>query len=183
VVNLLNNTVKNKTLLILILFLLTSSSLCFAQDKKKVNIRYYSITRVIDGDTFWIDDGSEKGLKIRLIGIDAPETRRTRNKEIGYYSREAKAYLEKLISNKKVRLEFDVDTLDLYQRTLAYVYLENGTFINAKLVKEGYAMVSTVPPNVKYAEKFVKLARKAREKERGLWGEEKQGRYNNAMER
>jgi len=164
---------KNRTLFLLLLLILTSSSICFAQDKKKVNSRYYTVTRVIDGDTFWIDDGSEKGLKIRLIGVDAPETRRTRNKEIGYYSQEAKAYLEKLILNKKVRLEFDVDTLDLYQRTLACVYLENGTFINAKLVKEGYAMVSTVPPNVRYAEKFVELARKAREKERGLWGEQK----------
>ena len=164
---------KNQTLFLLLLLLLTSSSLCLAQDKKKVNSCYYSVTRVIDGDTFRIDDCSEKGLKIRLIGVDAPETRRTRNKEIGYYGEEAKKHHTNLISGKKVRLEFDIDTFDLYQRTLAYVYLENGTFINAKLVKEGYAMVSTVPPNVKYAEKFVELARKAREKERGLWGEQK----------
>ena len=137
---------KNQTLFLVLLLILTSSSICFVQDKKKVNSRYYHVTRVTDGDTFWIDDGSEKGLKIRLIGVDAPETRRTRNKEIGYYSQEAKAYLE------------------------------NGTFINAKLVKEGYAMVSTVPPNVKYAEKFVELARKAREKERGLWGDSEMDR-------
>ena len=131
---------------------------------------YYTVREVVDGDTFWIDDGSEKGTKVRLIGVDAPETRRTRNKEIGYYAQESKEYLRNLIEGKKVRLEYDVDTLDLYKRTLAYVYTEKNLFVNAELVKKGYAMVMTVPPNVKYAEKFVKLARRARKKERGLWG-------------
>ncbi|MGC9338003.1 MAG: thermonuclease family protein, partial [Candidatus Cloacimonadia bacterium] len=120
-----------------------------------------------------IDDGSEKGIKIRLIGVDAPETRRTRTKEIGFYAQESGQYLKNLIEGKKVRLEYDVDTLDLYGRTLAYVYTETNLFVNAELVRRGYAMVMTVPPNVRYAEKFVRLARKARMKERGLWGEEK----------
>ena len=133
---------------------------------------FYPVMRVIDGDTFWLDNGSEKGIKVRLIGVDAPETRRTRNKEIGYYAQESKEYLKNLIEGKEVRLGYDVDTLDYYKRTLAYVYTEKGLFVNAELVKKGYAMVMTVPPNVRYAEKFVKLARKARKKERGLWGEE-----------
>ncbi|MFO7756315.1 MAG: thermonuclease family protein [Bacteroidales bacterium] len=129
------------------------------------------MSKVIDGDTFWIDDGSDKGTKVRLIGVDAPETRRTRNKEIGYYAQESKEYLKNLIEGKKIRLEYDVDTLDLYRRTLAYVYTEKSLFVNAELVKRGYAMVMTVPPNVEYADKFVKLTRKARKKERGLWRE------------
>jgi micrococcal nuclease len=111
-------------------------------------------------------------MKVRLIGIDAPETRRTRLKEVGYYAEESRAYLSKLIFDKRVRLEFDVDTFDQYRRTLAYVYLENGTFINANMLKEGYAMALTVPPNVKYSEEFAKLARKARERNRGLWNQE-----------
>ena len=53
------------------------------------------------------------------------------------------------------------------------MYTEKNLFVNAELVKRGYAMVMTVPPNVKHAEKFVKLARKARMKERGLWAEER----------
>ena len=57
----------------------------------------------------------------------------------------------------------------MYGRTLAYVYLEDGTFLNAELVKQGYAMVMTVPPNVKYAHLFVKLQQEARENNRGLW--------------
>jgi micrococcal nuclease len=130
---------------------------------------FYTVTRIVDGDTFWIDDGSAKGLKIRLIGVDAPESRNSGKKLKGHYGNEATGYLTKLISGKKVRLEYDVGHLDRYGRTLAYAYLENGTFINADLIKNGYATVMTVPPNVKYAETFLDLARKARKQEKGLW--------------
>ncbi len=58
---------------------------------------------------------------------------------------------------------------DKYDRILAYVYLEEGTFVNAWLVKNGYAMVMTVPPNVKYQELFLKLQREATEAKRRLW--------------
>ncbi|WP_204336931.1 thermonuclease family protein [Cryomorpha ignava] len=127
------------------------------------------VTKVVDGDTFWADDGSEKGVKIRLIGVDAPESRNVFKKKKGYYGQEAKAYVSNLFEGQSVRLEYDVDSLDQYGRTLAYVYLLDGTFVNADLVKNGYAMVMTVPPNVKYADDFVKYQRDARENNRGLW--------------
>ncbi|HCH44174.1 MAG TPA: nuclease, partial [Algoriphagus sp.] len=69
-----------------------------------------------------------------------------------------------------VRLEYDVQRYDRYQRTLAYVYLEDGRFFNALLVQEGYATVATFPPNVKYESLFIKLQREARTKGKGLWG-------------
>jgi micrococcal nuclease len=134
-------------------------------------VQYLPVTKVIDGDTFWVDDGSEKGLKIRLIGVDAPESRNVFRKVVGYYGKESTLFMTKLIAGKKVRLEYDVDTLDQYGRTLAYVYLQNGTFVNAVLVKKGYGMIMTVPPNVKYADKFLKLERTARKRNRGLWNE------------
>jgi micrococcal nuclease len=149
---------------------ISATCLCLSQGKKKDKDRFYNVTKVIDGDTFWLDDGSEKGLKIRLIGVDAPETRRTRNKEIGFYAQESRQYLERLLMNKKVRLEIDVDTLDQYRRTLAYVYLEDGTFVNAHLLKNGYAMIMTVPPNVKYTEMLLRLSQKARKQGKGLYG-------------
>jgi len=130
---------------------------------------YFTVTKVVDGDTFYIDDGTSAGEKIRLIGIDAPETRNTGRKKIGYFGKEAKEYLQQLIDGAQVRLEFDVERYDQYRRTLAYVYLEDGTFLNAELVKQGYAMVMTVPPNVKYAELFVSFQVEAREKNVGLW--------------
>jgi hypothetical protein len=74
-----------------------------------------------------------------------------------------------MAEGKKVRLEYDVQTRDKYGRLLAYVYLEDGIFLNAELVKQGYAHVSTYPPNIKHAEEFVRLQQEAREKDRGLW--------------
>ncbi len=106
-----------------------------------------------------------------MIGVDAPESRNVFKKKQGYYGTEAKEYLTNLLKGKHVKLEYDVDHTDQYGRTLAYVYLEDGTFVNADLVKNGYAMVMTVPPNVKFADEFVKLQQEARENNRGLWGE------------
>lgn len=130
----------------------------------------FLVTKVVDGDTFWIKDGSPKGQKIRLIGVDAPESRRTGRKEIGYYGKEAKAFLTDLLLNKYVSLEYDVDRTDRYGRTLAYVYLEDGTFLNKYLVENGYAQLMTYPPNVKYVEVFTAAQTRARESGKGLWG-------------
>jgi micrococcal nuclease len=137
-----------------------------AQNKQEVN---YLVTKVIDGDTFWVRnvDGSQE--KVRLIGIDAPESRDTGKKKEGFYGKESKAYLTKLLINQKVRLELDVKPRDQYKRLLAYVYLADGTFVNAHLVKNGYAMVYTVPPNVKFSKDFLKLQIEARNKNQGLW--------------
>jgi micrococcal nuclease len=154
-------------LIIIISFIFTA--LINSADKKDKYI-YYNVRKVVDGDTFWIDDGSLKGLKVRLIGVDAPESRNSGTKEMAFFGREASDYLTALISGRKVRLEYDVGHFDKYGRTLAYVYLEDGTFVNATLVKNGYATVMTVPPNVKYADTFLKLERKARNKKKGLWG-------------
>ncbi|MFD1770975.1 thermonuclease family protein [Sphingobacterium suaedae] len=124
--------------------------------------------RIVDGDTFVVENGSKKGLKIRLIGVDAPETRATGRRRIGYCGAEAKAYLFNLINGHTVELTYDTVKKDRYGRTLAYVY-KDGLFVNADLVKRGYACALTVPPNVKYAKLFVELERQARKNKRGLW--------------
>lgn len=131
--------------------------------------KWFAVTRVVDGDTFWVDDGSEKGLKIRLIGIDAPEPRNAGTRPKGYFGAESTSYLQQLLTDKKVRLEYDVSRFDRYGRTLAYAYLQDGTFINADLVRNGFAAVMTVPPNVKHQETFTALAAKARRQNKGLW--------------
>jgi len=133
---------------------------------------WYSVTKVVDGDTFWIDDGSEKGLKIRLTGIDAPEPRNSGRKVRGFLGNESSAYLAKLLKGKKVRLEYDVARYDRYSRTLAYAFLEDGTFINAEMVKNGYATVMTIPPNVRHARTFTRLSSEARREKKGLWNTE-----------
>lgn len=133
------------------------------------NQQWYRISKFVDGDTFWVANEKQAPIKIRLIGIDAPESRKSGKKEVGYYGKETSAYLEKLLTGKKLRLEYDVTKYDRYKRTLAYVFLEDGTFLNAHLVENGYAMVMTVPPNVKYVDLLVKLQSEARKQKRGLW--------------
>ncbi|HKL93181.1 MAG TPA: thermonuclease family protein [Bacteroidales bacterium] len=155
----------------LAVFLLVLATSC--RNKTSVseqsNALFYAVSSVVDGDTFWLDDGSEKGLKVRLIGVNAPESRATGRKVKEDFGMEAKHFLTGLLHKKRVRLEYDVDKTDPYGRALAYVYLEDGTFLNAYLVEQGYAHVATYPPNVRYVEVFKKLEQTARKKKRGLW--------------
>jgi len=95
-------------------------------------------------------------------------------KGIEYFGMEAAEANRKLVDGKTVRLEFDVQQLDKYGRTLAYIYLEEGTFVNAWLVENGYAAVMTIPPNVKHQELFLRLQGKAREREGSATREKKQ---------
>lgn len=131
--------------------------------------RAVTVVRVIDGDTFVVEDGSDKGETVRLIGVDAPETRRSAHRDIGHFGEEAKAYLTELLSGGQVFLAYDVGKRDRYRRTLAYAYLPDGTFVNAELVRRGFATALTVPPNVAQADLFTDLEREARRKRRGLW--------------
>lgn len=80
----------------------------------------------------------------------------------------------RLVEGKRVRLEYDVEKRDRYGRTLAYVYV-GGVMVNERLVRAGYAQVSTYPPNVKYQERFLVAQREAREAGRGLWGDDPDG--------
>jgi micrococcal nuclease len=129
---------------------------------------YFTVTRVIDGDTFVIKMQTKEEL-VRLIGVDTPETKGP-GKEQEPYGVEAKDFTRRLLQGKRVRLELDVREKDRHGRILAYAYLSDGTFVNAKLIAEGYARVMTVPPNVRYADLFLQLEREAQAAGRGLWG-------------
>lgn len=130
----------------------------------------FRVTKVIDGDTFWVE-GDGRRFKVRFIGVDAPEIRNSQHKKKGYFASEAKEFVRRLCEGKFVRLEYDVQRTDRYQRDLAYVYLEDGTFLNAALLQGGYAVVATFPPNVRYVDYFLKLQRKARAMQNGLWAQ------------
>ncbi|MDF2517923.1 MAG: nuclease [Sphingobacterium sp.] len=138
-------------------------------DNKSLPNGIYRVTKVSDGDTFWCKDDREQRIKIRLIGIDAPEPRNYFRKKEQVFGKEASKYATDLLLHKTIKLEFDVDSLDQYGRTLAYAYLIDGTFINEKIVKDGYAILMTIAPNVKYEQRFQEAQQYAREKGLGLW--------------
>jgi micrococcal nuclease len=129
-----------------------------------------TVVRTVDGDTIYVRlaGGVEK---VRYIGIDTPEVHHpTRGEEPG--GRAATEVNRRLLGHEPVRLETDVQLRDRYGRLLAYVWVrrpEGEVMVNAELVRLGYAAVMTVPPNVRHAELFRKLAAEAREQHRGLW--------------
>ena len=84
------------------------------------------------------------------------------------FGKEASAFTKRMAEGKQVRLEYDQDRVDRFGRTLAYVYLEDGTFLNAEIVKQGYGHAYTRFP-FKYLKEFRGYERKAWEAQRGLW--------------
>ncbi len=115
------------------------------------------VSRVIDGDTVELSNGE----KVRLIGINTPE------KDQPYYA-EARKKLEELILKKEIRVETDVVGKDMYGRTLGYLYTGD-SFINQKMIESGYALLDTVPPNVKHVDNLATAQDKAKKDCTGIW--------------
>ena len=126
-----------------------------------------TVERIVDGDTLYVADLEER---VRLIGIDAPETQHP-DQGVECFGREAGAHLAALVPpGTEVRVVFDVERVDRYDRPLGYLYrTEDDLFVNLAMVADGYAMAYTLPPNVEHADELVAAQREAREAGRGLW--------------
>ncbi len=133
-------------------------------------VRRGQVIRVIDGDTIKVDvDGIHE--KVRLIGIDTPETKDPR-KPVQYFGLEAAQYTDRHLRNKTVRLEFDQNNAHIghrgrYGRLLAYVYV-GGELFNLQIIRDGYAHAYTKYP-FSMMEEFRQAEREAQRAERGLW--------------
>jgi micrococcal nuclease len=127
------------------------------------------VTRIVDGDTIHVRIGGRRE-KIRYIGVDTPETHKP-GTPVQCYGRAASAFNARLLAGRRVELRTDAETRDRYGRLLAYVYRRpDGLFVNAELVRRGFATILTIPPNVAHAAEFLRLQRAARQAGRGLWG-------------
>ena len=122
------------------------------------------VERVVDGDTVIVGGVG----RVRLIGVDTPESVDPR-RPVEFFGKEASAFTRRLVEGKRVRLAYDWERTDRYGRTLAYVYLPDGTFLNAELIRQGYGHAYTRFP-FKYLERFRQFEREARAAGRGLWG-------------
>lgn len=132
----------------------------------------YQVLRVTDGDTIHINYNG-KNEKVRLIGLDTPETKDPR-KPIQCFGREATAKMTELAENKNIRLEFDKTQgeRDKYGRLLAFVYSEDSKNLAYEMIRQGYGNEYTYNSNpYKYQNEFKEAARKAREENKGLWAE------------
>jgi micrococcal nuclease len=118
------------------------------------------IARIVDGDTFYCADG----VKVRPIGFDAPERGQ------GAVADSATMYLARWVPpGDTVRLERDVSLTDRYGRRLAWVWRAD-TLVNERMVASGWALLYTVPPDVRYVERLQAAERNARVAGLGLWG-------------
>ncbi len=140
-----------------------------ASSARRERARVVSVT---DGDTIRVSiDG--RGVSVRYIGIDAPETVDPR-RPVGCFGKEASDANTRLVAGRTVELEKDVSETDRYGRLLRYVYVEvegrGMVMVNEELVRAGYARASTYPPDVKYEDRFRALEAQARAGGAGLWG-------------
>ena len=127
------------------------------------------VKRVVDGDTIVVHV-SGRDERVRLIGIDTPETVDPR-KPVQCFGKEASDHTKALLPpGTVVRLERDAEARDRYDRLLAYVYrVSDGLFVNLELARDGYAQLLTIPPNVAYVDQLRAAVADARHQGRGLW--------------
>jgi micrococcal nuclease len=167
---------KVKTIII-ILILLICGTLAYISTPKKVfklkppeinENQLYKVVNVLDGDTFEIEI-DKKIWKVRMIGIDTPETVDPR-KSVQCYGKEASEETKRQLLNKEIKIKTDntQGILDKYNRVLAYVYLE-GNFFNEELLKNGFAREYTYSKKYEMQKEFRKIEKEAKWKKVGLW--------------
>ena len=131
-----------------------------------------TLVRVVDGDTIRVMVGGVEE-RVRYIGMDTPELNTSSPATPDPYAEAATEANRRLLAEGRLVLEKDVSERDRYDRLLRNVWVERDgawTFVNLALVAEGYAQVSTYPPDVKYVDTLLATHRAARDDERGLWG-------------
>ncbi|PKL52163.1 MAG: nuclease [Nitrospira bacterium HGW-Nitrospira-1] len=154
-----------KTIFVLLFFFVFLSygySPCAEKDTEHT----VRVKKIYDGDTIGAVVAG-RFEKIRLIGIDAPETGQR------LWGKKAKKCIGSLMANAALRisLEYDMELRDKYGRILAYIWTQDGHMINEEMLKKGCAVLFTFPPNVKYVERFRAAQKKAQEHKAGIWGE------------
>jgi len=166
--------------------LICSSCINLATAELPSNTREAKIVQVIDGDTV-IVEVDRRREHLRLIGIDTPESRpnkrserqaadrHTDQKTILQLGRRSADHTREILPKKSlVRLEFDVERRDHYGRLLAYIWIpsqdaRDGKMANEEILRSGYAYPLSVPPNLKYRDRFGRAFKEARQAKRGLW--------------
>jgi len=128
------------------------------------------VERVVDGDTVKVRlRDRRRTVTVRYIGVDTPESVKP-GEPVQCFAKQASDFNERFVTGRRVRLRIGRERTDRYGRTLAYVYvIDGGRFVNAELIRRGYARTLEIPPNTDFADRFDRLQRRAREEKRGLW--------------
>ena len=139
-------------------------------DLAKYDGQSFTVVRVVDGDTIDIDipDGKYSNTRIRLWGVDTPETVKA-NTPVQHFGHEASDFTRSQVQGKTVRIQLEHhQTRDKHDRLLAYVILPDGKMLNRLLISSGYGYAD---PRYEHAHKadFRRAERAAIKARRGLW--------------
>ena len=142
-------------------------------DTEKYDGRRFKVVNIVDGDTLDIDiaDGEYEHTRVRLLGLDTPETAGGRGEEM-YYAREATEFVSGLALGEEVTVILDEKSpaRDRYGRLLAHLELADGRSVNEELVSEGFAYADLRFANDRF-ERYVRVGEEARAGKKGLWKE------------
>ncbi len=152
-----------------------------SDQEESANLDSVKFVRIVDGDTIIVEDEKGENQRVRMIGIDTPESVATDESRNNEYGKMASDYTKELLSNADtLYLEYDVDSEDQYDRTLAYVWIQDvsDTFneenienymVNAIIVKNGYGIAKTYEPTTSHDDILKKLMDEAQNNKTGLW--------------
>ncbi|GKU78481.1 thermonuclease family protein [Paenibacillus sp. L3-i20] len=159
--------------LLLVIILAGCNAISIAPSNKIKSDTWYDVSNYVDGDTFKINVGKDEHT-IRLLYIDTPETVKP-NSKVEAYGPEASALTKQLLEESgEVKLSFDKEVKDRFERTLAIVELKDGRILNEVLLQEGLAKVMIVEPNVKMENVYKQLEQQAKEGKMALWNSGKE---------
>lgn len=135
----------------------------------QIESEYFKVIKFEDGDTISVDIEGKKE-SIRLIGVDTPETKDPR-KPVQCYGQAASNFTKNLIGNNSVKLVSDSTNSDRdrYNRLLRYVYLPDGTLVNAEIIKQGFGF-AYLSFQFEKMDEFKQYEQNARNYNLGLWG-------------
>ncbi len=149
--------------------------------KSNLNLLKVKLVRVVDGDTIIVDPEGVNTARVRLIGVDTPESVHPDAERNTNYGEVASAHTKTILQNvETLYLEFDEELTDQYGRFLAYVWVKDvddtsnkqniaNYMLNGIVLSDGYAVDKVYMPNAKYADVFAELRQEACEQKRGLW--------------
>ncbi len=150
-------------LLVVILFLFPVFFFLPAPAWSESPAEWRKVAGVEDGDSITLDNGR----RVRYLGIDSPERGGPGKGE--YLAEEAHRFNRRLVRGQEVRLEYEAERLDRYQRVLARVYLKNGLWVNGEMVRKGLAHVLYQAPNTEKFEELLRVQREAMDDRSGIW--------------
>lgn len=154
-------------------YLKTPVSTTITQDSdwEKYNEKSFTVVKVVDGDTIDINipDGNYSHTRIRLLGVDTPETKNPHT-EVMYFGPEASQFTKDTVLGKRIIVIMNKASKprDKYDRLLAYIKLADGRILNEELVSNGFAYADTRFPH-SFLDKYVQLEKTAKETKAGLW--------------